>query len=431
MRLGAAFAALAALPARSCGAAPAAAAPPAGCGSDGGPAGHELPVYTVIVPVYREANMAAHVLEQLEQLDYPRRLLDVKIMVEADDHATRAAFLALRPPPWISVTVVPPGAPRTKPWALNVALAMARGELVTIYDAEDAPEPDQLRRAAAAFAAAGDDLACLQARLAVDNAAAGWLPACFALEYAALFDVINPGLARLGLPMPLGGTSNHFRVAALRKALGWDAWNVTEDADLGLRLARLGWRVGDLDSTTHEEAPVRLRPWMRQRVRWLKGWLQVAITHGRRPRQLARDLGWAGAWAAASQCLGVALGALGYPLFALATVIYFARVCAGAPSSPLAFGCAVGVLAAGAAAVAVPALAGALRRDPRLLRAAPLLPFYYLLVSAAAWLALAEQLRHPARWNKTAHGVARSSRSGRLTYISGTRPPPPPADASG
>lgn len=394
----------------------------------------ELPVYTVIVPVYGEANMAARVLAALQRLDYPRALLDVKIVVEAEDHATRVAFIAQRPPAWVSIVVAPAGAPRTKPRALNVALALARGELTTIYDAEDAPDPDQLRKAVATFRAAAPDIACLQARLVIDNSADGWLPACFALEYAALFDAVNPGLARLGLPAPLGGTSNHFRTAVLRQISGWDAWNVTEDADLGLRLARSGWRVADLDSATLEEAPVSLQAWLAQRTRWLKGWMQVAITHSRQPSRTVQELGWLGAWAAAAQCAGVVISTLGFPLFA---IFMAAQLVTGELLHPqgwqgrMGVAAAIAVCATGVCAGLAPLVAGARRRRMwSLLALAPSLPLYYALASLAAWRALVEQARNPARWNKTAHGVARSSRSGRLTYSDGTPLPPRPADVS-
>ncbi|MGV2980840.1 glycosyltransferase [Camelimonas sp. ID_303_24] len=394
----------------------------------------DLPAFTVIVPVYGEAHMAGHILQSLERLDYPRARLDVKIVVEADDHATRTAFIALQPPSWISIIVAPPGEPRTKPRALNVALATARGALTTIYDAEDAPDPDQLRKAATAFRAAPPDVACLQARLAIDNSADGWLPACFALEYAALFDAINPGLAQLGLPVPLGGTSNHFRTDALRQVQGWDAWNVTEDADLGLRLARAGWRVADLDSATLEEAPVQLRAWLAQRTRWLKGWMQVAITHSRAPGQTVRELGLLGAWAAGAQCAGVVLSALGFPLFVLGVAIQLASgalLSLDGWQARLGAASAIAVALAGLVSGVAPLVLGARRRKLLpLLLLAPLLPFYYALVSLAAWRALAEQIRSPARWNKTRHGVARSSRSGRLTYIGGTLSPLRRADAS-
>ena len=176
-------------------------------------------------------------------------------MLEHDDLETARALRAAGLPPYAEIVVAPHGAPRTKPRALNVALPLARGRLLTIFDAEDRPEPGQLREAAAAFAVAGPRLACLQARLAIDNGQESWLSYFFAIGYAALFDVINPGLAALGLPLPLGGTSNHFRTDLLRRVVGWDAWNVTEDADLGLRFARLGYGVGMIAATTFEDAP--------------------------------------------------------------------------------------------------------------------------------------------------------------------------------
>jgi cellulose synthase/poly-beta-1,6-N-acetylglucosamine synthase-like glycosyltransferase len=195
------------------------------------------------------------------------------LVIERDDQETLAALAALRLPPRYDVIVVPRGAPRTKPRALNVALAAARGELVVVYDAEDEPAPDQLRLAAARFA---DEpgLDALQARLTIANPADSWLSELFAIEYAALFDLLNPGLAALDLPVALGGTSNHFRIRVLRRVGGWDAWNVTEDIDLGIRLARFGARVGALASDTAEEAPNELANWFRQRVRWQKGWMR-------------------------------------------------------------------------------------------------------------------------------------------------------------
>ena len=189
------------------------------------------------------------------------------------------------------IIVAPDGHPRTKPRALNVALPFARGKLITIYDAEDRPQPQQLRRAAAAFVAAPNDVACLQARLAIDNEAKGWLQAIYALDYAALFNVLTPGLAFYELPVFLGGSSNHFHRERLNEVGGWDAWNVTEDADLGVRLARHGWRVATFASRTDEEAPVTLRSFFHQRVRWKKGWLQTCAVHLRNPKRLLRDLG--------------------------------------------------------------------------------------------------------------------------------------------
>ncbi len=229
-----------------------------------------LPPYTVLVPLFREAGMVKSLSQALARLDYPPALLEVLFLVEADDHDTRAALAALDLPTTQRVVVCPPGTPRTKPRALNVGLALARGDLVVVYDAEDAPATDQLRAAAARFAAGRADLACLQAMLVV-RPAPGMLARLFRLEYAAQFAVVMPGLAAMQLPAPLGGTSNHFRRSALVAVGGWDAWNVTEDADIGLRLARLGYRVETLASETLEDPPTRLDQCFPQRVRWLKG----------------------------------------------------------------------------------------------------------------------------------------------------------------
>jgi hypothetical protein len=235
----------------------------------------ELPVYTIIVALYREEAVVGHLLAALGRLDYPRAKLDTKIVVESDDIGTIAALRAARTRFPFEIVVAPPGLPRTKPRALNVALPFARGDLTCVFDAEDEPERLQLRRAAEIFAGVSPDTACLQARLIVDNHADNWLTRLYAIDYATLFEVINPGYANMKLPLPLGGSSNHFRTGALRAVGGWDAWNVTEDADLGLRLARFRYRAATFDSETLEEVPAAIPAFLRQRTRWLKGWMRL------------------------------------------------------------------------------------------------------------------------------------------------------------
>jgi cellulose synthase/poly-beta-1,6-N-acetylglucosamine synthase-like glycosyltransferase len=240
-----------------------------------------LPAYSVIVPLYREASVAAELVENLSRLDYPRDRLQVLVALEAKDHETIAAFQALALPTFMQVLIVPPGSPQTKPRACNHALERARGELVVIYDAEDAPHPSQLREAAARFAAEGPDLACLQAPLRIE-ADRRFIGDQFALEYAVQFEVVQPALARWGLPFPLGGTSNHFRIAALRAISGWDPYNVTEDADIGFRLVGRGYRLDVIAAPTFETPP-RLWPWFPQRSRWVKGHIQTLAVHLRGP----------------------------------------------------------------------------------------------------------------------------------------------------
>jgi len=394
-----------------------------------------LPLYTIIVPLSRETRVVQRLVAALAALDYPPARLDIKLVLEQDDAETRAALAAMALPGTWETLVVAEGAPRTKPRALNAALPLARGSLLVVYDAEDVPDPLQLRQAATMFASAPEEIGCLQARLVIDNTADGWIAGLFTLEYATLFDVINPGLAALGLPVPLGGTSSHFRTGALKAVGGWDAWNVTEDADLGLRLARHGWHVADLPSATIEEAPPDLGAWMRQRSRWMKGWMQVCITHSRNPIEAFRDLGTLGFLAAVTMSFGTVGSALGFPAFLGLAIVALANgslVNPADPSGVVFAALALTLLNAGLVAMVVPAFVALRRRKlPRLLPFVPLLPFYYLMIAMAAWRGLFELVTAPSHWNKTEHGLAKSSRTGKLTDSAGSPLPPRPGGVSG
>ena len=277
----------------------------------------ELPVYTVLVPLYREVSVLVQLIEALLALRYPVHKLDIKLVIEKSDFEMRAAIARLTLPPHFTVVEVPPAHPVTKPKALNYALSLARGSLVTVYDAEDLPHPGQLRLAAATFATCEPRVACLQAVLAFYNPAENWLTRQFAIEYAALFDVQMPMLSALGWPFPLGGTSNHFRVDELRYVGGWDPFNVTEDADLGFRLARFGYEARAVASVTYEEANVALANWIAQRTRWLKGFLQTWLVHMRNPVRTWRELGHAGFFVLQATTLGPVASALVHPFFVL------------------------------------------------------------------------------------------------------------------
>ena len=368
----------------------------------------QLPVYTVLVPLYREVPVLEQLIGALSMLDYPADKLDIKLIAEACDKPVRAALAAMTLPEYFEVIIAPPAGPRTKPRALNYALAFARGDLVTIYDAEDIPDPGQLRAAAARFAAEGDDLACLQARLAWYNPNENWLTRMFAIEYASHFDVVLPMLAEMGLPLPLGGTSNHFRRAALEQAGGWDAHNVTEDADLGMRLARLGWRTGVLASTTWEEACRTFAAWRAQRARWVKGWLQTWLVHMRQPMRLVRETGMGGMFILQAMMGAGVFATLAHPFFLLA-----AMWGALAPAHQLSLGAAIQasvsavVLAAGYGAAMMAGALGLYRRG--MLKLWPCLltmPLYWLLLSVAGWLAVWDFIIRPHHWRKTEHGLS-------------------------
>jgi cellulose synthase/poly-beta-1,6-N-acetylglucosamine synthase-like glycosyltransferase len=250
-----------------------------------------LPVVSVMVGLYKESDIAARLVRRLGRLDYPRDKLDVLLVCEEDDHLTRNALRAAELPHWMRVVVAPRGKVKTKPRALNYGLTQCRGSIVGVYDAEDAPEPDQIRKVVERFHQRGPEVACLQGVLDFYNPRRNWLSRCFTIEYAAWFRVILPGLQRMGLPLPLGGTTLFFRREVLEKLGGWDAHNVTEDADLGMRLVRQGYRTELIQTTTFEEANCVALPWVKQRSRWVKGYMMTYITHMRSPLLMWRQMG--------------------------------------------------------------------------------------------------------------------------------------------
>jgi cellulose synthase/poly-beta-1,6-N-acetylglucosamine synthase-like glycosyltransferase len=363
----------------------------------------DLPVVSVIVALHREADIAPRLVRRLERLDYPRDRLDVVLAVEEKDGATRRALAQAVLPGWMRVAVVPDGPLRTKPRALNLALDLCRGSIIGVYDAEDAPEPGQLRRVAARFAVAGPRVACLQGVLDFYNPRSNAMARLFTLEYGGWFRVVLPGLARLGLPVPLGGTTLFLRRGVLETLGGWDAHNVTEDADLGIRLARHGHVTELVDTVTHEEACCRPWPWVRQRSRWIKGYMLTWAVHMRRPRQLWRDLGPRGF--AAFQVLFLAT----LTQFLLAPVLWSFWLVPMGVALPGAAGLWRIVVALFLLCEAVN-LAVALRGrqrsgQPVAVWWAPLMHLYFPLATLAAFKALWEVGTRPYFWDKTAHGL--------------------------
>ena len=364
-----------------------------------------LPRYTVVAALHDEAEVLPQLVENLAALDYPADRLEGFLALEAHDHETIEAAYAADRPDWLSILIVPPGEPRTKPRALNHALARATGRLITVYDAEDDPDPLQLREAAARFEHDPTaTLACLQAPLRIRRRthspdASPFLDRQFAVEYAALFEVVLPGMTRLGLPFPLGGTSNHFRVDILKQVGGWDAWNVTEDADLGFRLWRSGYRLGVLTRPTWETPPGGLHAWLPQRNRWMKGFMQTWGVHTRQPLSLGpRGL------MALVMTLGVSLAsaAVHAPSVAwVAASVLVAAVAGISPSTPIP---ALSVLMLGAGMAWVSALIGARRAGvPYGLGDMLQAPAYWSLLSLAFAHAAWRLVTEPFAWDKTRH----------------------------
>ncbi|MEQ8657586.1 MAG: glycosyltransferase family 2 protein [Hyphomicrobiales bacterium] len=375
-----------------------------------------LPMFSVLIPIYDEAAMVPQLVASMGALDYPPEKLEILILAEADDGATLLALAKQNLPDHMAVIAVPPSEPRTKPKALNFALPLTRGAFITIYDAEDRPERDQLRKAVAMFEAAktkrGAKLGCVQAALHVTNGRSNFLTQHFSLEYMALFDAFLPALSRFDLPIPLGGTSNHFRRSALIEAGGWDPYNVTEDADLGIRLARLGYATQMIASTTFEQAPTGFKSWIKQRARWFKGWWQTWLVHMRHPLKLMRELGLGGFLAFQTIMLGVLVSVLIHPFFLLATLWAISGV--GGPLYAAATGTGQVLItlnlvnfSIGYLSVVLLSGAGANRRGMK--RIVPVLlsiPLYWICLSAAGFLALWELIRRPHHWNKTPHEAA-------------------------
>nr|WP_295105504.1 glycosyltransferase [uncultured Caulobacter sp.] len=360
----------------------------------------DLPTYTIIAPLYREAEVVAELVQNLVAIDYPRDRLQALIVLEADDEITKAAVRALDLPAFVQVLIAPPGVPKTKPRACNHALDRARGELVVIYDAEDMPDPGQLREAAARFAASDPRVACLQAPLRIEDPGFSlFLPQQFRLEYAAHFEVLLPALARWGLAFPLGGTSNHFKTAPLRAVGGWDPYNVTEDADVGFRLAAAGHRLGVIGRPTWETAPTTTEQWFPQRARWIKGHMQTLAVHARGPvpRQPRNAVALV-----LTLAQSVASSHLHGPVMAVAVtaaiIDYIPDAAFGIPAWDLM----LYMLGWGSAAIA--GARGVMRAGgrPKSLHLFGM-PFYWLLQSAAAVKALHQFITAPHRWDKTRH----------------------------
>jgi cellulose synthase/poly-beta-1,6-N-acetylglucosamine synthase-like glycosyltransferase len=369
----------------------------------------ELPVFTVLVPMFGEAALLPRLADALRNLDYPLGKLDIKIVLEADDIETIEAARTLGLEGVFEIIIVPWSKPQTKPKACNFALRFARGEYLVIYDAEDRPEADQLRKVVATFRRSPANTACLQCRLSYYNVNENWLTRMFTLDYALWFDQVLPGLERLNLPIPLGGTSNHFRTDILRELHAWDPFNVTEDADLGIRIGQKGYRVGVVDSTTFEESSCRASQWIRQRSRWIKGYMQTFLVHTRRPLQFLRSAG--------------PLGFLGFILFIGGTVFAgllnplvwaFYLVWLGVPASSLdmifpqslLFLSLFNLLAGNGAFIYLSMISPIRRGWLELVPYSLTVPAYWVLISIAAYRGLWQLLRNPHFWDKTQHGVS-------------------------
>jgi cellulose synthase/poly-beta-1,6-N-acetylglucosamine synthase-like glycosyltransferase len=366
-----------------------------------------LPRYTILVPLYREANVVPRLVKAIEALDYPKTKLDVRLLCEQEDEETVAVIRSLGLAPHFKLVIVPPSSPQTKPKACNFGLLHADGEIVVIFDAEDRPDPDQLKKIVAAFRKTGPRVTCIQAKLNFFNQEQNLLTRWFSTEYAMWFELILPGLDAQNVPIPLGGTSNHFLRDRLVSLGAWDPFNVTEDADLGIRLHKAGYQTAIIDSTTLEEANSELNNWIRQRSRWIKGYIQTWLVHMRHPVRLFRQLG-AGSFISFQLLVGGSFIFLLNPIFWLLTTVFFfthaGLIQQVFPS--FVFYAAAFQLFIGNFAFMYLNMAGAVERGYfALAKYALFSPLYWGLMSIAAWKGFIQLFTRPFYWEKTEHGL--------------------------
>ncbi|MFA7253152.1 MAG: glycosyltransferase family 2 protein [Patescibacteria group bacterium] len=371
------------------------------------------PKYTILCPLYKEANMLPDYVLNMSAIDYPKERLECLLLLEEDDRDTIKAAREFGLPDYFKIVVVPDSYPKTKPKACNFGLAQATGDFVVIYDAEDLPETDQLKKAILAFRKANRDVACIQAKLNYYNPNHNFLTRMFTSEYTLWFDLILPGFQSINAPIPLGGTSNHFPTKILRLLNGWDPYNVTEDCDLGLRLKEAGFKTEILDSTTWEEANCNLKNWIRQRSRWIKGYFQTFLVHGRTPIYTIRKIGFLN-----TMLFGLFTGFLPFasminPFLWLTTISYFAlrpiigetieQFFPGYILYPSAF-----CLIVGNFLYIYNYLVGSSKRGyDGLVKYGLLMPVYWLLISFAGWYGLIQLTFKPHFWEKTKHGLSK------------------------
>ncbi len=369
----------------------------------------DLPAYTILVPAYDEPEVVGELIANMHALEYPKEKVQVLLLLEADDEVTIEAARGLDDDPMVTVVLVPPADPRTKPKACNYGLGFATGDVITIYDAEDAPDPLQLRRVAVALADADDDVVCVQGKLSFHNATDNILTKWFTADYGIWFGFLLPGIMASRSPIPLGGTSNHFRRSLLDEIGAWDPYNVTEDADLGVRIAARGYRTAVIDSVTMEEANVDGINWIRQRSRWYKGYMQTWLVHMRHPVRLWRTLGFV-------QVYRFTMLLAGTPVIACVNMVFWMILLlwiTGQPAEiiglfpgPLYYLALISLIFGNGAAIYMNIVA--IREDGRgeLFWSALVVPAYWVMMSVAAIKGMWQLITNPSYWEKTVHGLA-------------------------
>ena len=370
----------------------------------------ELPIYSILCPLYKESHIIPQFLNSISKLEWPKSRLDVMLLLEEDDKTSIEATKKMNLPAWVRVIVVPHSQPKTKPKACNYGLAFAKGEYLVVYDAEDMPDVMQLKKAYAIFQTVKSDVVCLQAKLNYYNPYQNLLTRFFTAEYSLWFDITLTGLQSIDTSIPLGGTSNHFRTIDLTRLQGWDPFNVTEDADLGMRLFKAGYKTAIIDSVTLEEANSKWGNWLRQRSRWIKGYMQTYLVHTRKSAKFAKEHG------KHFPIFHLIIGGkiafiLINPFLWLATISYFTLYGLVGPAieslyPSIVFYMAATSLVFGNFLFMYYYMIGAMKRNQySLIKYTFLIPIYWIAISMAGFIALYQLFFKPHYWEKTVHGL--------------------------
>jgi cellulose synthase/poly-beta-1,6-N-acetylglucosamine synthase-like glycosyltransferase len=370
-----------------------------------------LPMYTILCPLYKEWQVIPQFTQAIARLDYPKSKLQVQLLLEEDDKESLSYIQRLNLPSYFETIIVPHSFPKTKPKACNYGLLQAKGGFVVIFDAEDAPEPAQLKKAVLAFERAGRQIACIQAKLNFYNPYQNFLTKAFTAEYSLWFDLVLTGLQSIKAPIPLGGTSNHFRTKDLKMLKGWDAFNVTEDADLGMRIAKQGFKTAIVSSVTLEEANSDLKNWFWQRTRWIKGYIQTYFLHMRNPGDFSNTLKKPDLLFFQMVIGGKVLSMFINPAMWMLTILYFLFRSQFGPTieslfpPPVLYLGIVSLIGGNFLYMYYYMIGCAKHGHYGLIKYAILVPIYWLLMSAAAWMAVYKLITAPHHWSKTKHGL--------------------------
>ncbi len=369
------------------------------------------PTYTIFCPLYKEWKVLPQFVSAMSRLDYPKEKLQVLLLLEEDDKETIRKARGFSLPSYFQIEVIPHSKPKTKPKALNYGLTKATGEFSVVYDAEDIPDPQQLKKAVLAFRQADDRTVCIQAKLNFYNPHQNILTRVFTAEYSLWFDLVLTGLQSIHAPIPLGGTSNHFRTKDLHHLQGWDAFNVTEDCDLGMRLVKHGYRTAVVNSMTMEEANSDMMNWFQQRTRWIKGYMQTYLVHMRHPQRFMRD--WKEPHVITFQLVvgGKILSMFINPTMWIITIAYFSlRPFVGSFiesffPAPVLYMAVFSLIFGNFLYIYYYMIGCAKREYDDIIKYVFLVPFYWLAMSISAWRAVYEMFTQPHYWAKTKHGL--------------------------